>query len=160
MSSKISPIPDGFHTITPSLIVSNAAVALEFYKSAFGAHELVRLSTPDGSKVMHSSLKVGNSIFYVTDEFAGMTPQESTPSSGGTSVSLNLYVDDADAAFDRAVGAGATALMPVSEMFWGDRFGMVSDPFGQVWCFATRIKIPTVEEVRDGVSETFGSEDT
>ena len=157
MSSKVSPVPEGFHTITPSLIVSDAAAAIEFYKSAFGAVELVRLSTPDGSKVMHSSLKVGNSMFYVTDEFPEVA-QESAPFPGGTSVSLNLYVDNADAAFATAVQAGATAIMPVAEMFWGDRFGMVSDPFGHVWCFATRVREPTLEEVREGAKAAFGSE--
>jgi len=156
MSTKVSPVPEGFHTITPSLIVNDAASALEFYKSAFGALELVRLSTPDGSKIMHSSLKVGNSIFYVTDELPGMS-QKSATSLGGTSVSLNLYVDNADAAFDQAVDGGATPLMPVSEMFWGDRFGMVADPFGHVWCFATRVKEPTLEEVVEGAKAAFGA---
>ena len=156
MTSEISPIPEGFHTITPSLIVNDAAGALDFYKSALGAAELMRLPTPDGSKIVHSSMKVGNSVFFVTDEFPGMS-QRSAMSLGGTAVSLNLYVDDADAAFERAVQAGATVLLPVSEMFWGDRFGMISDPFGHVWSFATQVKQPTLEEVIAGASAAFSS---
>jgi uncharacterized glyoxalase superfamily protein PhnB len=159
MSSKTTPIPEGFHTITPSLIVNDAASALEFYKSALGAEVLIRMPTPDGSKIMHSSLRVGNSIFFVTDEFPGMS-QKSATSLGGTAVSLNLYVDDADAAFDRAVQAGATVLMPVAEMFWGDRFGTVADPFGHVWSFATQVKQPTLEEVMEGAKAAFGSAET
>ena len=131
MSSQLNPIPEGFHTITPSLIVNDAARALEFYKTALGAEELMRLPTPDGSKIMHSSMRVGDSIFHVTDELPGMS-QKSPTSLGGTAVSLSLYVDDADVAFERAMQAGATSLLQVSEMFWGDRFGMISDPFGHI----------------------------
>jgi PhnB protein len=150
MSNKINPIPEGFHTLTPSLTVNDAAKAIEFYKKAFGAEELVRMPAPgDESKVMHSELRVGNSMFFVNDEFPG-SAQKSPTSLGGNAVSLNLYVQDADAACDRAVKAGATVLMPVSEMFWGDRFGMTSDPFGHIWCFATHVKEPTPEEMMQG----------
>jgi uncharacterized glyoxalase superfamily protein PhnB len=115
----------------------------------------MRVATPDGSKVMLSWLKVGNSIFFVTAEFPGMS-QRSATSLGGTAVPLNLYVDNADAAFERAVQAGATALMPVSEMFWGDRLGMISDPFGHVWSFATQVKESSFEEIMKGAT-AFGS---
>jgi PhnB protein len=155
MSTKVNPIPDGFHTLTPSLTVSDASKAIEFYKSALGAEELVRMPMPDDtSKVMHSELRVGNSMFFVVDEFPG-SGQKSPTSLGGNAVSLNLYVEDADSACDRAAKAGATVLMPVSEMFWGDRFGMVSDPFGHIWCFATHVKEPTPEEIMEG-AKAFG----
>ena len=156
MTSELSPIPEGFHTITPSLIVNDAGSALEFYKSALGAVEIMRLPTPDGSKIVHSSMKVGNSVFFVTDELPGMS-QRSATSLGGTAVSLNLYVEDADAAFGRAVQAGATVLLPVAEMFWGDRFGMICDPYGHVWSFATHVKQPTLEEVMEASKAAFGS---
>ena len=149
MSSKVKPIPDGFHTMTPSLIVNDAAKAIDFYKKALGAVELARMPTPDGSKVMHSEIRIGNSMFFVADEFPGMA-NRSPKTLGGTSVTLNLYVEDADASFERAVKAGATVLMPIADMFWGDRFGMISDPFGHTWSFATHVKEPTAEEILEG----------
>ena len=118
MSSSVRPTPEGFHTITPSLIVEDAARALEFYKRAFGAEVLFRMPMPQGSRLTHCSLKVGNSVFVVTDELPG-SRRRSAASLSETAVSLNLSVEDADAAFDRAVQAGATALMPVTQMFWG-----------------------------------------
>jgi PhnB protein len=159
MSSYVTPVPDGFHTITPSLIVNDAVKAIEFYKSALGAEELQRMATPDGSKVMHSEVRIGNSIFFVVDEFPEMG-QKSPSTLGGTPISLNLYVEDADAAFDRAVKAGARVLMPVEEMFWGDRFGMVADPFGHIWCFATHVKEPSLEEIMEGARAAFGEAGT
>jgi uncharacterized glyoxalase superfamily protein PhnB len=154
MSSKVAPIPEGCHTVTPSLTVSNAAKALDFYKTALGAKELFRMATPDGSKVMHAEIQIGDSRIFVTDEFPESS-QKSPTKLSGTSVSLNLYVEDADASFDRAVKAGANSVMPVAEMFWGDRFGVVSDPFGHVWSFATHVKDLTPEEIDEGAKQAF-----
>ena len=129
------PIPDGFYTITPQIIVSDGAEAIEFYKKALGAQEIGRFMSPDGETVMHAELKIGNSRLMLGSEHP---PQCLSPKSrGGTSVSLYLYIENADAAFDRAVKAGCAVKMPMSDQFWGDRFGQVEDPFGHQWGFAT-----------------------
>jgi uncharacterized glyoxalase superfamily protein PhnB len=135
-------------------VVRDAAKAIEFYKEALGAEELVRLPSPDGSWILHSELKIGNSIIFVTDEFPGGA-QKAPTSLGGTPISFNLYVDNADASFERAVSAGAVSIMPVAEMFWGDRWGMVADPFGHQWAFATHVKEPTGEEITEGAKAFF-----
>ena len=129
------PMPAGFHTLTPHLIVADGAAAIEFYKKAFGAQENTRLLTPDGKTVMHAQLTIGNSVFMLGGEFP---PNALSPKSrGGASVFLHLYVADADAAFDRAVTAGCTVRMPVSDTFWGDRYGVVEDLSGHQWAIAT-----------------------
>jgi PhnB protein len=139
------PIPDGFHTITPSLIVSDGAKAIEFYKNALGAQEMDRFAGPDGKSVMHAQLKIGNSMLMLGSEHP---PQCLSPKSrGGSSVSLYLYFDNADAAFDRAVKAGCTVKMPMSDQFWGDRFGQVEDPFGHQWGFATHKQDLTKDQI-------------
>ena len=130
-----NPIPEGFHTLSPHLIVTDGAAAIEFYKNAFGAKEEARLMSPDGKAVMHAQLTIGNSVCMLGCE---MPPHALAPKSrGGSSVYLHLYVADADAAFDRAVKAGAIIRMPVSDMFWGDRYGVVEDPSGHQWSIAT-----------------------
>src|SRR5215468_9742836 len=129
------PIPHGFHTITPHLIVPEGAKALEFYKKAFGAQEIERFMTPDGKAVMHAQMKIGSSMLMLGNEFP---PTCLSPKSrGGTTVSLYLYVVDADDAFERAVKAGCTVKMPMTDQFWGDRYGQVEDPFGHQWSLAT-----------------------
>jgi uncharacterized glyoxalase superfamily protein PhnB len=129
------PIPDGYQTITPHLIVSDGAKAIDFYKKAFGAQENGRFMTPDGKTVMHAQLKIGTSIIMLGGEHppACLSPK----SRGGTSVSLYLYVENADATFERAVKAGCTVKMPMIDQFWGDRCGSVEDPFGHQWSVAT-----------------------
>lgn len=133
----ISPVPEDFHTITPQLVVSDVAGAVDWYSRALGAHELLRNAAPDG-KIMHCELLLGDSRFFVVDEFPGSMP--SPASLGGTPVTLHLYVPDVDALFDRAVGAGATVLMPVADQFWGDRYGILRDPYGHRWSIASRIE--------------------
>lgn len=129
------PIPDGFHSLTPHIVVTDGAAAIKFYKKAFGAQELGRHLTPDGKTVMHGQMKIGNSMLMLGGEFP---PNCLSPKSrGGTSVFLHIYTEDADAAFDRAVKAGCTVKMPVSDMFWGDRYGVVEDPYGHQWSIAT-----------------------
>lgn len=154
MSSQVTPIPDGFHTITPALIVNDAAKAIEFYKEALGAEEIMCLKSPDGAMVMHCELKIGNSIIFLSDEYPDMGSR-SPKTLGGSPVSLQLYVEDVDASFERAIKAGAETIMPVEDMFWGDRFGMVSDPFGHTWGFSTHIKDLTPEEIAQASNEYF-----
>ena len=140
--------PAGYHTVTPSIIVRGAAEAIEFYKRAFGAEEVSRMTGPDGT-VMHAEIRIGDSTVMLGDE----NPQWGTLSplsTNGLPGSLHLYVDDADAAFDRALRAGAKVRYPLEDAFWGDRYGKVTDPFGHEWGIATRVKELTPEEVRQG----------
>jgi uncharacterized glyoxalase superfamily protein PhnB len=140
------PIPDGYRTVTPYITVRNAADAIEFYKRAFGAQERERLPGPDGKSIMHAELKIGDSIIMLSDEL----PQSGTrapQSLGGSTGYLFLYVPDVDTAFKRALGAGATVAMSLADMFWGDRFGKVADPFGHVWGLATHKEDLAPEEI-------------
>ncbi|MGE3268208.1 MAG: VOC family protein [Chloroflexota bacterium] len=142
----LSPIPEGFHTITPSLVVHDADAAIAFYKAAFGAVELDRASSLDGSKIMHSTIQIGDSRLMVADEFPDW--QVFGPKKfGGTPLSLHLYVEDADAFYAQAVAAGATPTMPISDVFWGDRYGRLLDPFGHDWGIASRQRIVSEEEM-------------
>jgi len=152
MSTKADPIPKGFHTITPTLTCSNTLEAIEFYVKAFGAEKHDVSMSPDGKKVMHAEMKIGDSIFMLNDEFPEMNCK-SPASFGGTTVGMWLYVDDADTWFERATKAGAKTVMPVSDMFWGDRFGQVEDPFGHRWSIATHMKDLTKEEIEKGQQE-------
>ncbi|MGQ0649097.1 MAG: VOC family protein [Gemmatimonadaceae bacterium] len=133
-----SRIPEDFHTITPHLVVKGVAEAIVWYERALGAHELLRNTGPDGVSIMHSELLLGDSRFFVVDEFPGAT--QSPQSLGGTPITLHLYVSDVDTLFNRAVAAGADVLMPVEDQFWGDRYGMLTDPFGHRWSIASRIE--------------------
>lgn len=131
----VKPIPEGYHTVTPYLCLQDATQALEFYKKAFGARELMRLEAP-GGKIGHAEMKIGNSIVMMADEFPGMDFL-SPLTRGGTTVNLHLYVAKVDQMVDGAVKAGATLLRPVKDQFYGDRTGSVRDPFGHVWHLAT-----------------------
>jgi PhnB protein len=139
-------VPEGFHTITPYMTVRNAARAIEFYKQAFGAVEKGGImKSPDG-KVAHAELQIGDSILMLGDEFPQMgalSPQ----STGGAGMGLHIYVEDVDSAFDRAVKAGATVEMPVADMFWGDRYGKLADPFGHKWSIGTHKHDMTMEDM-------------
>jgi PhnB protein len=131
-------VPEDFHTITPHLVVNGVAAAIEWYTTALGAHELLRNMAPDGTSVMHSELLLGDSRFFVVDEFPNAA--KSPRSLGGTPVTLHLYVEDVDMLFNRAVAAGADVLLPVEDQFWGDRYGMLADPFGHRWSIASRVE--------------------
>ena len=147
------PIPDGFHTLSPHIIVQDAAKAIEFYKKAFGAQEINRHMTPDGKAVMHAQLKIGNSMFMLASEFP---PTCLSPKSrGGTSVTLHLYVENADAAFDRAVKAGCTVKMPMTDQFWGDRYGVTEDPFGHQWSIAMHKQDLSEEQIAANAKAAF-----
>lgn len=152
MSAK--PIPDGFHTVTPYLVVKNAAEAIEFYKKAFGAREVARSLDERNGRVMNAQISIGNSMIMLNDEypeFGSLAPSgDNKPA-----VSIHLYVDDADAFFKRAVDAGAEVAMPLSDTFWGDRFGSVKDPFGHSWSIATHTQDLTPEQIAEGAKNAF-----
>lgn len=145
MANKVKPIPDGYHTAAPYLIVRGGAKAIDFYKKALGAEERFRMPGPGGA-LMHAEIQVGDSVIMLADENPGMGAR-SPQSFDGTPVSVFLYVADVDAAFKRAVAAGATAIMSPTDMFWGDRFGKVTDPFGHEWAIATHIEDVTPDEM-------------
>jgi len=132
------PIPDGFHTVTPHLSIRDCDKALSFYEKAFGAEILARSPGPNG-KLMHALFKIGDSLLMAADEHPemGESHLKSPAALGGTSILLNIYVPDTDAAYERAIKAGATARMPPTDMFWGDRYSQVRDPFGHSWAIAT-----------------------
>ena len=152
-SSAVKRIPDGFHTVTPHLICADAAKAIEFYKAAFGAEEAARMNTPDG-KIMHAAVRIGDSIVMLVDEFPDMGAS-SPLGLKGSPVTIHLYVENADAVFDQAVRAGATVRMPLQDMFWGDRYGQITDPFGQQWSIATHVEDVTPEEMSRRQQEAF-----
>jgi PhnB protein len=151
----VKPIPEGYSTITPYLAVENAKEAIEFYKRAFGAKERGRMLGPDG-KIAHAEIEVGDSLIMLSDPF----PQASTKPPkelGGISGSLFVYSEDVDAAVQKAVDAGATVTMPVEDMFWGDRFGSIQDPFGHQWSIATHKEDLTPEEIAERGREAMAS---
>jgi PhnB protein len=141
----VKPIPEGYHTVTPYLIIKGAAQAIDFYKKAFGARELLRLADPSGH-VGHAEIQVGNSPIMLADEYADMG-YRGPQAYGGTSISILLYVENVDARFQQAVAAGATVLRPVVDQFYGDRSGTLKDPFGHVWTLATHTEDVPMEEI-------------
>ncbi len=145
----VQAVPTGYHTLTPYMTVRDAARAIEFYKQAFGAVERGAMKGPDG-KIMHAELIIGDSIVMLADEqpqFGALSPQ----STGGTGMGLHIYVEDVDSAFDQAVKAGAKVEMPVGDMFWGDRYGKLADPFGHKWSIATHKADLSAEEMERGM---------
>lgn len=148
----VQPVPEGYHTLTAYLAVDDAAAAIDFYGRAFGAKERVRMAGP-GDSVMHAELEIGDSLLMLSDPF----PQASTKPPkelGGTSASIFMYVEDIDSMYKQAIDAGASSLMEPDDMFWGDRFGSVQDPFGHSWTIATHIEDVSPEEMEKR-SEAF-----
>jgi PhnB protein len=145
MANQVKAIPAGYHTATPYLVVDNAEQAIEFYKQAFGAEETVRMAGPPG-KIAHAEMKIGDSMLMLSDEMPGGGCR-SPKSLGGTSASVFLYLEDVDSIFNRAVSAGAKAEMPPQNMFWGNRFGRLTDPFGHAWGVATHVEDVPPEEM-------------
>jgi PhnB protein len=146
MSNEVKPIPDGYHSVTPYIIVGDGARAIEFYKEAFGATELFRMDGPDG-KIGHAEIKIGDSHVMLADEHPEMNAR-SAQTLGGSPVSLLVYVEDVDATFSRAIEAGATERRPVANQFYGDRVGGLEDPFGHVWYVATHVEDVAPEELQ------------
>ena len=151
MPANVKPVPEGFHTATPSLVVNDAAKAIEYYKKALGAEERMQMPGPDG-RIMHAEIKIGDSIIFLSDEMPGMggkSPQSAGAYTGG----LYLYVPNVDEVFKRAVDAGGKAMGGVNDMFWGDRIGQVKDRWGNRWSIAQHIKDMTPEEIKKGEQE-------
>lgn len=142
----VKPIPDGYHSVTPTLIISGASDAIEFYKKAFDAEEIHRFPGPDGKSIMHAEIRIGGSPIMLTDEMPSMGAL-SPKSTGSPSGSIYLYVNDSDAVFNKAVSVGAKPIMPMMDGFWGDRIGAITDPFGHRWMIATKKKEMTKEEI-------------
>ena len=136
MVTKAKPIPDGFHTATPYMIIRDAARAIDFYKQAFGAVEIYRHADTSG-KVRHAQIRIGDSPFMLADEFPEFSACRSPLALGGSPLHIYLYVENVDAVINQALAAGATSLMPVMDQFYGDRSGGLTDPFGHVWWIAT-----------------------
>jgi PhnB protein len=147
--AKVKPVPEGMHSVTPHLVCAGAADAIEFYKKAFGALEEARLPGPDG-KLMHAMIRIGDSAVMLVDENPewGMLGPKSLK---GSPVTIHLYVEDADAFAGRAVKAGAKITMPLADMFWGDRYGTLVDPFGHNWSVATHIRDVSMEEMQQAM---------
>ena len=145
MAAQVQKIPAGYHSVTPYLVVSDAAGAMDFYKRAFGASETVRMDGPPG-KIGHAEMKIGDSMIMLSDEMMG---NRSPQSLGGSPVSIFLYVEDVDSVFNQAISAGAKGNMPPQDMFWGDRFGKLTDPFGHQWALATHVEDVTPEQMRE-----------
>ncbi len=147
MTTRAKGVPEGYHTLTPHLTVRGADRAIEFYKQAFEAEELMRMPGPDG-RLIHAELRIGDSVVFLNDEFPDMGGCRAPESLRGTTCTLHLYVEDVDAAVSRAVAAGAQVRMPVADMFWGDRYGKVIDPFGHEWSLATHKEDLSPEDLR------------
>jgi len=154
MTSKVKPIPEGYHSVTPYLIIKNAADAIEFYKKAFGATELFRIDQPDG-KIGHAEIKIGDSPIMLSDEFPTMG-HRSPQSLGGSPVSIMLYVEDVDAVVNRATTAGAKLDRPVEDKFYGDRAGSLTDPFGHIWHIGTHKEDVSPEEMEKRAAAAAG----
>ena len=156
--STVTPVPEDFHTITPHLIVREAARAVIFYERAFGAEELYRNLAPDGESIVHSELLLGESRFFVNEEFPEHG-QLSPLARGGSAVTLHLYVEDVDELFARAVAAGAEVVIELADQFWGDRYGRLRDPFGHEWSLASRIEDLSPDEIHQRAATVFGVSD-
>jgi len=148
------PIPEGFNSITPVFVCKDSRKAIDFYKQAFGAQELLVMPGPDGNGVMHAQLKIGNSIIMLGDEVPQMSCK-SVETLGGSPVNIYLYVENVDQAFRRALEAGAQSLEAVEDQFWGDRVGTVQDLFGYRWTLATHIKDLTPQELQQGAQDAY-----
>jgi PhnB protein len=154
--AKVKFIPDGYHTVTPALVVKGGKKAIEFYKSAFGAKEISIMYNLDGQTIMHAEIQIGDSRIMLSDEskeMGALSPQ----TLGGTPGSLNIYVEDCDATIKRATTAGAKIKMPASDMFWGDRYGKVEDPFGHGWGILTHKEDVTPAEMEKRGKEWMAS---
>lgn len=163
MEMEVKAIPEGYENITPHLVVKDAAKAIDFYRKVFGAKEEYRSTIPgEENKIIHSVLTIRKSKIMVVDEFPEMwdngqsSERVGSPKSiGGNSVFLNMYFDDVDAIYKKAIDEGASELMPISDVFWGDRYGQIKDPFGHIWEIATHKKDLTRDEIDKAAKESF-----
>jgi len=157
MAGKVKPIPEGYHTLTPYLTIKGADKAIDFYKKALGAEEIFRMPMPDGKTVAHAELMIGDSHLMISEECPQPGGAVSPATAKHTTVTVHMYVNDVDAAFKRAVSAGATGVMPPVDMFWGDRFAKVADPFGHHWSIATHVKDLSPDEMAAAAKEAFAN---
>ena len=151
MQEQVRAVPEGFHTVTAHLVCAGAAQAIEFYKKAFGAVEVGRMPMP-GGKLGHAEMRIGDSRIMLADDFPEYG-SNSPLALKGSPVVIHLYVNDADAVFAQVVAAGAKPVMPLADMFWGDRYGQVEDPFGHRWSIATHKRDLTMEQVQEGMQQ-------
>ena len=149
----VQPIPKGYHSVTPYLVVQNAARAIDFYRRAFGAKEIMRMDGPNG-KISHAELKIGDSMIMLSDEMPGIGTR-SPQSLGGSTAGIFLYVENVDSVFNQAVSAGAKSDTPLADMFWGDRYGKLTDPFGHSWSLATHIEDVAPEEMKERAQQAM-----
>lgn len=156
MGTTVKAVPDGYHSVTPHLVLNDAPKAIEFYTKAFGAVEMGRMPGPDG-RIMHAQIQIGTSPVFLADDCSDWGGPPSALALGNTPVCLHLYVEDVDAVFGRAVAAGATVSMPVQDMFWGDRYGKLIDPFGHHWSLASHKEDLTPEQMRERSAAAFAS---
>jgi len=155
MAGKVKAVPEGCHTVTPHLIVKGGAKALDFYRKAFGAEEVFRMPGPGGG-IMHAEIQIGDSRIFLADEFPDMGCL-SPATLKGSPVTIHLYVEDVDAAFKKATQAGAEPVMPPADMFWGDRYGKVKDPFGHHWSIATHKEDVAPQECERRAASAFAA---
>lgn len=155
MAKAVKPIPEGLHSVTPHLVLNDAAAAIDFYKKAFGAQEVSRALGPDGKKIIHAQIRIGDSAIFLVDEMPGMGGPQSPKSVGNSTAMVHLFVEDADAVWNRALKAGAQVKMPIMDAFWGDRYGFLADPFGHFWSIATHKEEVTPEELERRAKEAF-----
>jgi PhnB protein len=153
--SSVRPIPAGAASVTAHLTVSDAAAAIEFYKKAFGAVEVARMPIPGSGKLLHAEINIRGTAIMLCDELPMMEYWQSPATLKGTTVALHLWCEDVDAAFKQAIAAGATISMPLIDMFWGDRYGKLRDPFGHEWSLATHQRDLTPEEIAQGAADFF-----
>jgi PhnB protein len=156
MATTVNPIPEGFHTVTPAIVVRDAAKAIDFYKKALGAQELMRMPGPDG-KIMHAEIKIGDSIIFISDENPQMAHVKSPQTLGGCTGTLNVYVPNVDTTFKQALAAGGKESMPVADQFWGDRYGSFIDPFGFSWGVATHKEDVSAQDMPKRAQEFFAN---
>jgi PhnB protein len=149
----VKPIPEGYHSVTPYLVAKNASAAIDFYKKAFGAQELFRMEAP-GGKIGHAEIKIGDSILMIADEHPEMG-HVGPETLGGSGVGLMIYLEDVDTVFARAIDAGATAMRPLENQFYGDRSGSVKDPFGHTWMIATHVEDVAPDEMARRAEEAM-----
>lgn len=157
MADSVKPIPEGYHSVTPYIVVKGAQKAIEFYQQAFGANEVLRLEGP-GGVIAHAEIEIGNSRVMLADEHPDMDAL-SPETVGGSPVSLLVYVEDCDAVFEKALEAGASLLRPMVDQFYGDRSGMVTDPFGHTWSIATHIEDLTQDEIEKRFADMMSGEE-
>lgn len=155
MMKAKSFVPEGYRTVTPHLVIKDAAAAIDFYRQAFGAEEIVRMPGPDG-KVMHAEIKIGDSFLMLAEECPEMGGGPAPTTLGGSAVTITLYVPDVDGVVARAEKAGGKVTMPVADQFWGDRYGQLQDPFGHRWAVATHKEVLTPEEIGERLQKMMG----